>query len=165
MGHRILWRSLSVVAIVIAAAPGFAARGTALASATICPGVAVSRVSNLDFGAIPSGAVGTVVVTTAGSRTASGGIALEGLGAPPSAAEFAVSGREGMSYAITLPERVAVSDGRHSLTVEQFTASREATDLPGSGSEVLKIGATLRVEADQGPGQYRGSFEVTVSYN
>ncbi|MBN2682921.1 MAG: DUF4402 domain-containing protein, partial [Bacteroidales bacterium] len=40
-----------------------------------------------------------------------------------------------------------------------------SSTLDGAGESNLKVGATLNVEANQNPGLYTGSFDVTVAYN
>ena len=40
-----------------------------------------------------------------------------------------------------------------------------AGQLDALGNQTLTIGATLNVGANQAPGDYSGSFSVTVAYN
>ena len=158
-----VWIGLLVVGLAMLAAPCLAAQATAQAGATICPGLAITNVKGLEFGVIAPEAAGNVVVSPSGSRTASGGLKLLDSGDTEFAAEFAVAGAIGATYSVGLPSTISITCGSHTMTVGEFAAS-PAGNLAG-GSEVLRVGATLAVEANQPPGRYTGSFEVTVNYN
>ena len=86
------------------------------------------------------------------------------------AADFTVSGQASYTYAITLPSTtVTLTDGSsHTMGVTSFTSTPSSTGtLSGTGSQDLKVGATLSVASAQTPGTYTNStgVPVTVNYN
>ena len=106
-------------------------------------------------------------MTPSGARTTSGNVVT--LSADPGqAAQFLVSGDPSTTYAITLPVdgTVVLSNGAIDMPVSGFVSDPAANGvLPGSGSQLLSVGATLHVAAGQPAGSYSGSFSVTVNYN
>jgi hypothetical protein len=140
---------------------------TANATARIITPISLSKTADLNFGdVVPSGALGTVVVSPAGVRSATGGASL-GSGAAVTAAAFTVSGQGSATYAITLPASTIVTKGGGvNMTVDTFTSNPSGTGaLSGGGSQNLTVGATLNVAASQATGTYTGTFDVTVTYN
>jgi len=129
--------------------------------------ISILNASDLAFGAVVLGSNGgTVVVAPGGARTLTGDLLpLEGGGA----AAFTVSGVAGASYTVMLPASTTLSNGGgQNLLVDAFTSS------PGgnaglldtvTGQQALQVGATLNVLPGQAPGQYTGTFQVTVAYN
>lgn len=129
------------------------------------PPLAIQKVYNLQFGSVAAGSIdGTVVMSPAGVRTASGGVTLSNVN-HGTAASFSVTGDSNATYAITLPASVVLSNGSNTMVVDTFTSEPSGTGQLSSGSQTLRVGATLHVAADQAPGSYEGTFEVSVSYN
>ena len=128
--------------------------------------ISISNTANLGFGqAFKSSSAGTVVMTAAGARSATGGVTL-GSAASASAASFTVGGLPLFTYSISLPGSSSISAGGSSMTVDTFTSSPSGTgQLSAIGTQTLRIGATLRVGASQTSGSYSGTFSVTVVYN
>lgn len=128
--------------------------------------VEITSTQALSFGRFVAG-TGTVVISPAGARTTTG--AVIPLGSDPGqAAQFRVTGDPNASYAITLPAdgTVQLSNGSHSMPVKTFTSSPASTSvLPGGGSEILNVGATLEVGSTMPAGVYSGSFSLIVEYN
>jgi uncharacterized protein DUF4402 len=124
------------------------------------------KTANLNFGQVASGpSAGTVVVTTAGARSATGGASL-GSGALVSAAAFTVAGNPLATFSISLPASTTLTSGGNSTTVDTFTSSPSGSgQLSVLGTRALSVGATLRVGALLGQGIYAGTFNVTVAYN
>ncbi|MCV2369270.1 DUF4402 domain-containing protein [Roseateles oligotrophus] len=146
------------------------ATASADASATIIQPIAITKTSNLVFGNYAVGATGgsvslsTADVVSVNSGTISQPASNKG---SPAAAVFAVSGEGSFTYAITLP-----SDGTVSLTgagapmpVTGFTSNPATTGTLSSGTQNVKVGATLNLGSAQAPGAYTGTFAVTVAYN
>ena len=136
------------------------------ASVTVVEGLSIETEEDLDFGeVVASGTAGTVVMTPAGRRTATGGTRL-GDHHDASAAVFEVEGERRATVSITLPGSITLESGPNSLTVGEFTSSPGgSTMLNGAGKETIKVGATLHVGAHQAPGHYVGSLNVTVVYD
>lgn len=131
--------------------------------------------TDLAFGTFIAGATaGTVVVSTAGARSATGGVVLltNAQFAQPAAGTMPVSGTGNRTYQITLPASATLSrTGGGSMSVGTFTSN----PLPGlngtkgygqlaNGAQTISIGATLSVGANQTAGSYSGTFDVTVVY-
>ena len=136
------------------------------ASARIVTPISIVRNTDMNFGdVVPSGAAGTVVLSTAGARSVTGGANL-GNASGTSAATFTVSGQGLSTYAITLPAAANITSGANTMSVGTFTSSPAATGtLAAGGTQALALGATLSVGASQATGSYTGSFNVSVVYN
>ncbi|MDP1536349.1 MAG: DUF4402 domain-containing protein [Burkholderiales bacterium] len=146
---------------------------TALACASMAASVgwaaviAISNTQGLVFGKFVAASGGTITVSPAGVRSASGGVVLVSSGAG-AAAQFAVSGDANVAYAISLPGdgTVSLSSGANSMAVNVFTSSPNLSGLLGAGgTQTLLVGATLSVGGNQASGGYSGAFVVTVNYN
>jgi Domain of unknown function (DUF4402) len=129
--------------------------------------IALAKVTDLSFGsAIMSATPGTVVLTPAGARSATGGVTLAsgGLVGP---ATFTVSGDAAASYSVTLPASITLSrSGGGTLTISPVISTPSGTGtLDGTGQQTLSVGGTLNVAANQQAGAYSGTFNVTVAYN
>lgn len=144
------------------------ASATADASATIVTPISISKTADMNFGNIATnGAVGTVILAPAGTRTFSGGVTLPAAAGTVTAASFTVSGSGSYTYAITLPTSVVITSGTDNMTVNTFTSTPSTTGALTSGSQVIKVGATLNLVASQAEGSYTSAtpFTVTVNYN
>jgi hypothetical protein len=88
------------------------ASATASASAVILTPIAISRTADLHFGtATVSAVAGTIVLTPAGARSATGGVTLYTVAPVATVASFDVTGTASTAYAITLPGSVTISNG------------------------------------------------------
>jgi len=164
-------RSFGVLAGLAALlAPSFVFASSAVTNA----GVVVERfplelqkVQDLNFGIIaPSGsASGTVVMSSSGALSATGGATVLNAGSATPAA-YVVSGVPGTNYSVQLPSTASLSGPSGSMVVSAFTGSSGSGDVIGSGgTSSFTVGATLAVPAGQLPGAYSGTFTVTVAYN
>lgn len=130
--------------------------------------MAIQNSQALSFGAFVAGSGGSVTVSTSGARSASGGVLLipssEG-----SAAQFTVSGDANATYTIQLPgnDFVKLAGPGVDMTINDFTSSPSEAggQLGTGGSQTLSVGGALSTGSDQAPGDYSGSFSVTVNYN
>lgn len=143
---------------------------SASASATILTPIAIANRSDMNFGNLAvNNTAGTIVLSTAGARTANGGVTfLNGNAGTVSAASFEVTGLEDATYSITLPPAsITLTNGTSNLTVDTWTSSPTPTGtLSSGGNQILDVGATLNVPASSSAGVYTGpSFSVTVNYN
>lgn len=145
---------------------------TATATATIVTPISITKTVDMNFGnvAVRSSAGGTVVLSPAGVRTATGGVTLPTT-APGTvaAASFTVAGTGTYTYAITLPSTATtITSGANTMTVNTFTSTPSGTGtLAAGGTQTLNVGATLNVAAAQPAGVYVSGtpFTVTVNYN
>lgn len=160
------------VLLIIFSAGAFAQTGvsaTANASATIITPIAITNTSAMNFGNVAvNNNPGTVVLTPAGARSATGGCTLPATAGTVSAAAFTVTGIASATYSITLPAgATTITSGTDNMTVDTWTSSPTPTGTLTGGTETLTVGATLNVAADQPAGIYTSGtpFTVTVNYN
>lgn len=127
--------------------------------------------TDMNFGTIAiSTSTGTVILSTFGSRTATGGVFLPSFTGTVTAAQFTVSGEPNYTYAITLPAAFTLYEsgvGPESMIVNSFTSIPSATGSLTAGTETVLIGATLNAGASQVAGSYTNAtgFDVIVNYN
>jgi hypothetical protein len=145
---------------------------TAAASATarIVKPIAIEKNVDMSFGNIEASAsLGTVVLepSSANSRTHTGGATLPAVTGIVTTAKFTVTGEALLTYNITLPASTDLSDGTHTMVLDHFTSTPSATGLLSAdpGTQIVYVGATLNVAANQATGSYAGTFNVTVNYN
>lgn len=134
--------------------------------AKVDPVITLAKLTDLSFGDVfTSPTAGTVILTPAGVRSATGGVTLGSL-SPSGAATFTVTGGASTTYAITLPTSITLSIPGDTLTVSPVTSTPSLTGfLDASGNQTLAVGGTLNVAANQADGNYTGTFNVTVAYN
>lgn len=161
-------------------APAIAQRVGAVteSEAVVVSALSFFKVDDLVFGRIiPGSAPGTVVVAPDGTRTRTGGVRLA---TGPSVQPAAFAGRGSFN------QRVAISVSNNSVTLNRIggggtmtmdtfiigsTPTAALTTSPlafriatTSGIFQFPVGATLRVRANQAPGNYVGTFAVTLQY-
>lgn len=171
---RVIKNLLAVAAIAgtglfAGASESQAATASANATATVVTPISITKQADLQFGKfIAGGSGGTVVITPAGSRSATAGVTLYAPGSVQTAAAFNVTGDGSSTYAITLPAdgTITLSDGAsNTMAVSSFTSNPSGTGTLTAGNQTLDVGATLVVAANQAAGSYTGSFNVSVDYN
>lgn len=132
--------------------------------------VVLSNARGLDFGRFVAGSGGTVVLSATGLRSRTGGVVL--LNSPNAGqAVFnvgkSINGSNNRAVIITLPANGAtrLTSGANSMAVATFVRSptTQTITIPNGGT-TLSIGATLSVAPNQAPGNYSGSFPLTVNY-
>ncbi len=164
------WLSVAAAlfwAVVLGGRSAIAATATATVAAQISSSLSVSTTAGLTFGGMTSGPLGgTVVVNPNGVRFATGGVNLN-TASVSSPALVTIIGNPNATFAVTLPAAVQLSDGgANTMTVDNFASSPSGTgQLDGSGQQVLSIGGTLNVGANQPFGSYRGVMAVMIDYN
>ncbi len=152
--------------------------------------LSISCTQDLLFGNIQAGTTaGTVTITPAGVKSATGGASAYATTGNIAAAGFHVVGDANSMFTVALPANGACSlaattntnDGHYqetgaSMNVVNFTfnTSNPVDLTQGDGQHIvyfgalgdadLTVGATLNVNASQLPGYYQGSFNVSVVY-
>ncbi|MBZ9729016.1 DUF4402 domain-containing protein [Salegentibacter sp. JZCK2] len=134
--------------------------------ATVIDPIQIDKTVDLDFGNIISAYnPGQVILSPDGSRVAYGVQISNTIPGTVNPAEAIVT-HGNNNYAITLPEQFTLYNQENPnqvLIIDQFTV------LPQEGNviDIIKIGGTLNLEANQTSGFYTNSsgFNVTVSYN
>jgi len=136
------------------------------ASDALAQQIGLSNTRGLDFGRFVAGAGGTVILTPAGLRSRTGGVVL--LNSPTvGQARFNASRINGNKTAviISLPPNgnIRLLSGTNSMAVNTFVSSPAST-MSIQTPMTLSVGATLTVAPNQAPGNYTGTFSVTVNY-
>jgi len=142
---------------------------TATATATIVSPIAITKNVDMNFGNVAvSSTAGTVILTPAGARSATGGVTLPATVGTVSAAAFTVTGTTGYTYTIAITgSPLTVTSGGNTMTVNAFTYTPTSPATLAAGNNALTVGATLNVGASQASGTYVSGtpFTVTVNYN
>lgn len=150
------------------------ATATASIGATVVQPIAITKTADLNFGnfAADDATSGTVVISTAGARSFTGGATGVSAGTGTvSAASFTVTGEGTSTFSITLPSSAVTlthaTDATKTMSVSTFTSNPSATGALTAGSATVTVGATLSVAAAQTTGVYSNStgLPVTVAYN
>ena len=153
------------------AAPGNSAVMPGSAQAVVVdPGRLVAR-EFLRFGSFtrPT-AAGDITITpanvmiTTGQLTANAAIPQAVNGRGP--AEFDVYATSYRAFVTLISNNITISNGAATMQVRNFTGNIGVprTSLDVNGYYRLKIGGTLKVNANQAVGTYSGTFNVTVIY-
>lgn len=159
--------------------PGVARAQTARATAqaTIVEPLGLVKVQDLRFGRIAVNAAGTVTVNAdSGACTASGGIiATGGCGF----GQFAGQGSRKLTVRIQIPTTVTLAGPAGSTMVADTITLGATPDLAflgttggtpryqissSNGIFTFRLGGRLNIAANQRPGQYSGTYSVTVQY-
>jgi Domain of unknown function (DUF4402) len=177
---RNLGRKFSCVLAAIAAALATSTAAYADSESTDAQ-IAVVRplefisVENIVFGRVIRGATaGTVLLTPAGVRTATGGVTLVDTDFQP--AEFAGMGTNGQFVDISLgANSIFVNGPGAPMRVRNFVIGSTPTAVlsttprrfrinSATGIFIFPVGATLEVGANQVPGTYTGNWSITLDY-
>jgi len=145
------------------------ATSTITARVTVVEPIKIEKSVDLDFGnVIGSFTTGTLTLDPDGIRTVNGVQISNAVPGDVTAAEAIVT-HNNNNYSITLPESFTLYNSENPnqfLLINRFTV-QPLPNAGDEGSDILKIGASLNLEANQLPGYYTNSagFNVTVSYN
>jgi len=173
----------SLPALFLAALPLAAGSPSATANVTasLKLPLSLSLTSDLAFGDIilVDGTAGTVKVSPTEATTTTGGLAL-GTTNPgaPLQAQFTSTGN--VAYDLTFGTNIQMTDkagigapipvlalevsqGGIAVSLNPGTGKYSGT-TDKSGTTLLLVGATMTVAASQAPGNYAGTFQVTVAY-
>jgi hypothetical protein len=135
------------------------------------------KIDDLEFGAmIPGGAASTVTVAPGGGRTTTGPVTLVGSASQP--AQFGGRGAANQNLLLSINANsitLTRAGGTQTMIVDTFTVSStpvtNLTTVPtlyrissSTGIFQFGLGARLRVGANQAPGNYTGTFRLTLIY-
>lgn len=130
--------------------------------------IRIDKAMDLRFGNVFTAfGSGNLVLSPDGIRTANGVEIADNLAGTVSPAEAVVT-HSNNNYTVSLPGSIVLINEKNPnqvIEVNDFTLEREENLV--SGKDVLRIGATLRLNAEQQAGIYtdREGFRITVSYN
>ena len=156
-----LWLAF-VVTFPTHAATSTSASNTA-AAIVITP-ITVATTANLVFGAVqPKSIAGSVTLSPSGTRTGSN-VVLSSMELG-NAARFNITGYANANFTIALPNNIILTGPGTEMTLSSFTSDLETSStISAAGTATLTVGGTLAIAANQAPGAYSGSFNVTVNY-
>lgn len=161
--------TLLFIILLIGINSGFAqASATAnfTASATIIQPIGITTTSNMKFANIDAKSGGAVILTPENTRITTGELALAD-GGNVSAATFIITGQSGFAFGISLPKGThRLTNGGESMFIQDFTTNFDGSSLSGD-AKTIRLGASLIVNPNQQPGDYKttGDLQVTVNYN
>lgn len=172
-------RGIAACALMMApavAAPVYAQQtAQAQSEAIVLRPLSFFKVNDLSFGdIIPSNAAGTVTLEPDGSRTRTGGVTLAGNGGEP--ARFAGLGTVNRQVNISLGSNTIWLTGPGvRMRARTFEIGSTPTAVLSTsptrfritsplGNYNFPVGATLEVGANQAPGDYSGTFTITLNY-
>ena len=171
-------RGIAACALMTApAAPAAFAQASAQgeAEAIILRPLSFFKVNDLDFGdIIASTNAGTVRVYPDGTRTRTGGVTLAGNSGEP--ARFAGLGSYNRQVNISLgANNIWITGPGQQMRVRDFEIGSTPTAILSTsptrfrittplGNYNFPVGATLEVNANQAPGDYSGTFTITLNY-
>jgi len=143
------------------------ATATFTASVTIIQPIGITNTANMNFANLDAKSGGAVILSPDNTRMSQGGVELTD-GNTVSAATFEVIGQAGFTYSITLPNSDHVlTNGTDNIIIRDFTSSLQDEGSLASGSQTLRVGASLDINPNQTPGNYTspGGFNISVNYN
>ncbi len=167
-----------LAAMLLAALPGqghgqgLAAGAKGAATAEVVAPTQIVPLSYLRFGSFARPAsAGTETVSVASAVSGTGGMAAnlsmpQGTGGR-GAASFQLNGQPRRIYIVDLPAQATIASGSATMTVSNFTSDTVGIgigQLDASGRDILTVGGTLNVSANQAAGDYSGTFPLTVYY-
>jgi hypothetical protein len=170
-GARSFLRSLraaALLAVTLVASPTLAATGTGAGSAAIVTPLSLVNTAPLSFGnIIPSASPGTVTIDEfTEARTFTGGLTMAG--GTISAAKFTGLTSPPSHLKIDVPNgsiTITRSGGTETMQVDNFELNGDKNDWVAANTIFeFQVGARLQVGANQVPGTYVGTFDVTVTY-
>lgn len=132
--------------------------------------LSISNIRSLAFGTFAPGEGGTVTVMPNGVRQKAGDVTLISIGSAATSAAFLVSDSEPVNatraYNISLPQEGQISNSISGATIAimDFYSDPAYQGRLTNGAQIIRVGATLRVAPQLPPGQYSGTFNVTVIY-
>lgn len=158
------------------AAPAYAQQtAQAQSEAIVLRPLSFFKVNDLNFGdIIPSNVAGTVTLEPDGSRSRTGGVTLAGNGGEP--ARFAGLGSLNREVNISLGSNTIWLNGPGvRMRARTFEIGSTPTAVLSTsptrfritsplGNYNFPVGATLEVGANQAPGDYSGTFTITLNY-
>lgn len=158
---------LGMAAMAAGSLPAHAAtRAAPVEVVTIRP-LSLVKTDDLDFGTLIAGSTaGTARINeNTGARTTIGGVTAAP-GGTPKRAEFVGVAAIGILITIAISPSPTLTNGTGgtmgtTLAVQGGTGIRL---FPGTGVQTFRVGGTLNVGANQQPGDYSGTFSLTVNY-
>lgn len=142
------------------------ATATFTASVTVIEPIEIHTTSEMNFASIEARNGGMVILRPDNTRSGIGDVLLDDASGV-SAAAFEINGQSGYSFHLSLPEGdFVLVNGTDNIIIKDFTTDIKTQNLV-AGTQIVRLGATLEISPNQGPGVYSSPspIEVTVNYN
>jgi hypothetical protein len=159
--------ALAASALVLAAATPAAAPSALAASekgrvyAAIVHAIAVSEAVPMSFADVaPPASGGAIVLTTSGKISSSAGFVFRGTPAPGT---FDAQGLPNHPASVSCSSGALVTGPGPAMRLSAFTNNAPPV-FDGAARLSFAVGATLVVNPNQAPGQYTGTYAVTVNF-
>ncbi|SDR13687.1 protein of unknown function [Brevundimonas sp. 374] len=174
MNKSLIAAAALVLTAIASPALAQSASTTGSGSITVIRPLTITKTADLKFGTVvrPGTGSGTVVVSSAGARSVTGGVVGLNSGDTPAAAAFSVAGEGGQSVSVTIPATFSMANGTDTLTVTTSNsltgsaASQTLSNALGSaGSLAFSVGGSVPVASTTATGAYTGTFTVSAAYN
>ena len=164
-----MFKSLSFAGAIAlsVATPVFAdnvnvASETGTAAVVVVKAITIKQVQALDFGAVTSGAVGTVaILPQGGERQVTGGVGAVAQ-FPGQAGQFDVTGVP--NGLINVAVGVAITGFKGGITGATLPGALPTKLAGGTGLASFAVGGVLTIPANTSAGTYTGSYNVAVNY-
>lgn len=159
---------MAALPAMLVAAPALAATQTSDAEVEILEQLTLTQVTGLDFGTIiPSATGGRINIRrNTGVCVAQGGVTL--VGSDCQRGEFLVTGPSRQRYRITLasaPITLTQVSGPATMVMDRVRINGNRNKrLNAAGNQTFFVSGRLQVGANQAPGVYDGTFDVTVDF-
>lgn len=143
------------------------ATATFTASVTIIEPLRITTLTDMDFAEVDAAGGGVVTLDAQDQRSGQGAVKLKG-SRQGLAASFLVQGQAGLALNVRLPEgQVFLWNEKERIVLRDFTSSWMDGFQLKEGENVLRVGASLDISANQKPGRYTTAepLEVTIDYN
>ena len=158
----------AVSALVLSAGNSFADTkdATATVEATIVGAGSIVKSKDMNFGTIVSSDQAQVAkLSPNGDLTG----VTSARGDAVSAAEFTITGDEGMPYTLAVTS-TDLTNGSNKMNLSNYVILVNGGSYVGSdnalseGGDVVRVGADLNIGANQASGDYAGTLTLTMSY-
>ncbi len=160
----IFFTSALTASLILNTGDSLAASGSGTATATVFETLIVTKIDDLSFGSIiPSAAFGSISVNGSGTLDFGGATSI----VDGTRGVYNVTGEAGETYSVDLPVEPNVLScatcGGADMLVSVTQVNATGNTLIG-GNGTFYINGFLVVGANQFPGVYTGTYEVSVNY-
>ena len=131
------------------------------------PSLSIYKSNDVEFGSIvPSAIMGSVRIDPINGAITHSNVTLLPSSKVRQVATFNIYGSPNHSISIVFSSSVIELSAPGVGEKLKYTLEKNNVISVGSnGTAVLKVGGTLEIKANQSPGNYNGTFNVTVNYN
>jgi hypothetical protein len=158
----------AMTAVALTAAPASAANNaTGHGKVLLLVPLTLTKVDDLSFGTVVSSpTAGTVTINAkTGARTSAGGVTLVPSD-PGQRGLFAWAATPGQPVDFDISYPATLDDGAgHSVQIAVLFLQNSSTITNAAGIAQTGVGGSILISANQAPGTYTNTFNVTANYN